>query len=69
MALVKSWLTAIVITTIIAYIDADLFSGYPNRTWWILGPAWGMVVAALSNGLFQIEQVKTMLTIIKARKR
>jgi hypothetical protein len=67
-ALVKSWVVAILITTSVAAIDPSLFGGYPNHTWWILGPVWGVVVAAVSNGLFQLDQVKTALTFIKARK-
>lgn len=68
-AFVTSWITAIAITTAVAYFDPALFGGYPNHTWWILGPAWGAAVAAVSNGLFQLDQVKSFLTIIGARKK
>ena len=68
-AVLKSWLVAIAITTAAAAYDPELFGGIPSSTWWILGPVWGVVVAGLSNGLFQLDQVKTFLTVIRARKR
>lgn len=68
-AVLKSWVVAIAITTAAAAYDPELFGGIPSSTWWILGPVWGVVVAGLSNGLFQLEQVKTLLTVIRARKK
>lgn len=66
-AAVNSWIVSVLVTTAVAYSDSTLFGGYPNQNWLILGPVWGAVVAAISNGFFQLNEVKAVLELIRAR--
>lgn len=68
-AALKSWLVSIAVGVAVAAVDNAAFGDLLPLTWWQQGIVWGAVVAALSNGAFQLEQVKTFLTIIKARKK
>ena len=67
-ALAKSWIVSIVICIVVALIDVSAFGNIVPWSPWLQGFVAGGVVALLANGAFQIDQVKSFLSLIKARK-
>lgn len=67
-ALAKSWIVSIVICTSVALVDVSAFGGVVSWSPWLQGVVIGAVVALLANGAFQLDQVKSLLSVIRARK-
>lgn len=67
-ALVKSWIVSIAICIALAMVDISAFGNVLPLAPWLQGMVVGAVVALLANGAFQLDQVKSFLSLIKARK-